>query len=266
MSDGSRLPLDLTTEAAVGKAAMRNLLILFMLLFLLPLATHASWWWWRGWPQSWSSADWSSASLLPKAEAEPDAVVHVMAARVGRWRGIFAHHSWVVVKPAGAPRYTRYDVVGWGTPVRTDHRDADARWFGNDPEVLLTLRGAPAEAAIERVRRAVASYPYTRSGTYAPWPGPNSNTFVAYLAAAVPELAPALLPTALGKDFRTDGAFAGLTPSRLGLQLSLKGLLGVTVGWVEGIELNVLGLVAGVDLRRPALKLPGWGRIGLPPG
>jgi hypothetical protein len=26
----------------------------------------------------------------------------------------------------------------------------------------------------------------------------------------------------------------------------------------------VLGLVAGFDLRRPALKLPGWGRIGAP--
>jgi hypothetical protein len=29
------------------------------------------------------------------------------------------------------------------------------------------------------------------------------------------------------------------------------------------VELNFLGLVAGVDVRRPAIKLPGWGRIGL---
>ena len=34
------------------------------------------------------------------------------------------------------------------------------------------------------------------------------------------------------------------------------------MGWVEGIEVNVLGLVTGIDIRRPALKLPGFGRIG----
>ena len=44
---------------------------------------------------------------------------------------------------------------------------------------------------------------------------------------------------------------------------ALYGLAGVTVGWVEGIEINLLGLVAGVDLRSPALKLPGWGRVGV---
>jgi hypothetical protein len=29
----------------------------------------------------------------------------------------------------------------------------------------------------------------------------------------------------------------------------------------EGVELNLFGLVTGVDFRRPALKLPGIGRI-----
>ena len=37
---------------------------------------------------------------------------------------------------------------------------------------------------------------------------------------------------------------------------------GVTLGWTEGIEVNILGAVAGLDIRRPALKLPGFGRIG----
>ena len=36
------------------------------------------------------------------------------------------------------------------------------------------------------------------------------------------------------------------------------------VGWVEGIELNFFGAVLGIDVRRPALKLPGIGRLGLP--
>ena len=35
------------------------------------------------------------------------------------------------------------------------------------------------------------------------------------------------------------------------------------IGWVEGIEFNLLGLVAGLDLRHPGVKLPGFGRIGV---
>ena len=49
------------------------------------------------------------------------------------------------------------------------------------------------------------------------------------------------------------------------MQVSLGGYAGLSVGWVEGIEVNFLGLIAGIDLRRPALKLPGWGRIGFEP-
>jgi hypothetical protein len=73
----------------------------------------------------------------------------------------------------------------------------------------------------------------------------------------------ALPPTALGKDFRSEGFFAGFTPTRTGVQVAWHGLLGASIGWIEGVELNVLGLVAGVDLRRPALKLPGFGRLGM---
>ena len=71
-----------------------------------------------------------------------------------------------------------------------------------------------------------------------------------------------LPPTAIGKDWRDQTFFVGRTPSGTGLQLSVEGLLGLSVGWVEGIEINVLGLVTGIDIRRPALKLPGFGRIG----
>jgi len=71
-------------------------------------------------------------------------------------------------------------------------------------------------------------------------------------------LVAALLPQLLhGLVF---GAALGLLA--LGLTV-IFGLLGVKVGWVEGIEFNVLGLVAGLDLRHPALKLPGFGRIGI---
>jgi hypothetical protein len=35
-------------------------------------------------------------------------------------------------------------------------------------------------------------------------------------------------------------------------------------GWLEGIELNFFGGVFGLDIRRPAQKLPGLGRLGVP--
>ncbi|WP_036270526.1 DUF3750 domain-containing protein [Methylobacterium sp. WSM2598] len=245
-------------------AALRLVTLAVLLLFLAPLAAHALWWWSRDdLAPDWATADWSSARLLPPAAAVPGAVVRVYAARVGRWRGIFAHHSWLVVKEAGAARYTRYDVVGWGRPVRTDAYPADGRWFGNPPQVVLALDGEAAARAVPKLREAVAAYPYQDFGSYRAWPGPNSNTFVAHLLRAVPEVRAALPPTALGKDFSE--ALVALTPSRTGLQLSWRGYAGLTLGWVEGVEVNLLGAVAGLDLRRPALKLPGWGRIGMEP-
>jgi len=239
------------------------MLTTLLIVVLLSLLSHAAWWQTRQHPRSWADADWSSSGVLAPAPQVREAVVHVLAGRTGRWKGIFAHHTWIVVKPAGAMRYTRYDVVGWGTPVRRDAYAADGRWYGSTPDIVLTLRGAEAEAAIPRIGEAVAAYPYSTAGSYVIWPGPNSNTFVAAIARKVPELAPALLPTALGKDFAGWPLYLGMTPSATGAQVSAGGLLGISVGWVEGLELNILGVVIGIDLRRPALKLPGWGRLGM---
>lgn len=243
---------------------IRHAVLLFSLVFLLPLATHAAWWTSHDHPASFAEADWSSAGVLAPARAEAEAVVHVLAGRTGRWKGIFAHHSWLVVKPKGATRYSRYEVVGWGNPVRTDAYAPDGRWYGDTPVILATLRGEAAQRAIPRIREAVAAYPHAAKGSYTIWPGPNSNTFVATVVRTVPELASGLLPTALGKDY-AGTVYAGSTVSGTGVQLSLQGAVGLSVGWVEGVEVNLFGLVAGLDVRRPALKLPGWGRIGLSP-
>ena len=56
---------------------------------------------------------------------------------------------------------------------------------------------------------------------------------------------------------------AARTDSGTGLELNLNGLAALKVGWVEGIEVDLFGLVAGLDLRHPGLKLPGYGHIGL---
>ncbi len=242
---------------------VRYSLLTFLAAFLTPLALHAAWWLSTDAALAWSEADWSSARLLPAARAKPGALVHVYAARTGRWKGIFAHHSWIVVKDKGAGSYTRYDKVAWGRPVKINNWAPDARWYGHRPILVGAVEGPAAEALIPKIRAAVARYPYNHSGDYSVWPGPNSNSFVAYVLSAIPEAGIALPPTAVGKDWRVDSHIFGLTPSGTGIQLSLGGLLGCTIGWVEGIEVNVLGAVLGLDLRRPAIKLPGLGRFGV---
>ncbi len=241
-----------------------RLVLVLLLIFIVPLAARVVWWTLRDdLAPSWGAADWSSAGLLPRPEARPEALVHVYAARVGRWRGIVAHHAWIVVKEAGAARYTRFDKVGWGSPVRMNGWPADGRWFGNPPQLVAGLAGEAAARAIPRIRAAVAAYPHRDFGDYRAWPGPNSNTFIAHVLRAVPELETGLPPTALGKDWRPLDGWLALTPSGTGISVSLGGYAGLTVGWVEGVEVILLGAVAGLDLRRPALKIPFWGRYGV---
>jgi hypothetical protein len=244
---------------------LRRMLAAIAVLFLLPLAAHAIVHSAREHPSNWRTANWTSVGMLPQASADREARLLVFAGRTGRWKGIFSVHSWVVFKPAGAATWSRYDVVGWGRPVRQNGWDPDGRWYGDVPRVLVDVKGATAETLIPRVQAAIADYSYRNDGDYRMWPGPNSNTFIATVLRSVPELATTLPPNAVGKDFR-DGLYAGLTDSRTGIELSVYGLVGIKLGWVEGIELNFLGLVAGIDVRHPAVKLPGFGRLGIDDG
>jgi hypothetical protein len=245
---------------------LRRTLIILLLLVLVPIGWSAARHFLvdpdRG---SWQTADRSSAGLLPPAAKNQDALIRVYAARTVRWRGIFAVHSWIVVKERGAATYSRYDYTAWGEPIRSNGFVADGRWFGAVPETIVAVDGEDAERLIPKIRQVVENYRFRTYGDYSAWPGPNSNTFVRATLDAVPELNAVLPPTAIGKDYPYDGWF-GATASRTGLFVSLAGYLGVTVGWVEGFELNLLGAVIGFDIRRPALKLPGIGRLGLMAG
>lgn len=238
-------------------------MIVLLLLLLAPIGASAVKYWIGDRSVNWQRADRSSAGLLPEPAAHPEALVRVFAARTVRWKGIFAVHSWIVLKEKNAARYTRYDYTAWGEPIRVNGFVADGRWFGDMPEVVAAADGDAAAAMIPKITAAIESYKLRNYGDYRAWPGPNSNTFVAAALASVPELSTALPPTAVGKDYPYDGAWVGPTPSGTGVRVTLAGYLGLTFGWVEGLEINVLGAVLGVDLRRPAIKLPGLGRIGM---
>jgi hypothetical protein len=239
------------------------LLFAMIALFVLPLVASTVLHFARDRIIDWRNADRSSIGLLPPALPHSQAVVRIFSARTVRWRGIVATHSWIVVKEAGAANYSRFDYTAWGEPIWIDRFIPDGRWFGRVPEVVFAADGAQAGRMIPLIREAVRDYAYPNVGDYRAWPGPNSNTFVAAIIAAVPGMRAALPPTAVGKDFPFDRRWVGWTPSRTGIRINLGGYLGLSIGWVEGIELNVLSAVAGIDLRRPALKLPAVGRLGV---
>lgn len=209
----------------------------------------------------WYEAGREPAGLAPDPAEHFPALVQVYAARAFSWRGIFGVHTWIAVKDRGADHYRMLQVTRWRGGVSLSTTSVpDRAWFGNEPVVVTELRADKAEAAITAIEEAAQHYP--ESNKYRIWPGPNSNTFVAWMLRRVPDLDAELPPTAIGKDYIGAGWYAR-APSNTGYQVSLGGLLGVTVALEEGLELNLLGLVFGIDPDDLAIKLPALGRVGL---
>ncbi|WP_048646093.1 DUF3750 domain-containing protein [Nitratireductor soli] len=241
----------------------KRAIAVLIVIFVLPAAASASWWAIQDRPASWREADWSASGVLPDAATNADAAIYILAARTGGMKGALSVHSWIVTKKAGASGYERYDKVGWGLPVRRNAYPADARWYSNTPFVVALVRGGEAERLIPKVEAAIAVYPFSNRGDYGLWPGPNSNSFTAHVLRSVPELDAELPPTAVGRDYRPGIIAFDHSPDWSDIHVSLGGLAGFAAGLHTGIELQFLGLVAGIDLLRPALKIPGFGRLEL---
>ncbi len=237
------------------------ILVLVLLPFLVPqLISYASEYGVE--TKHWADARYDRTYQSPDPRAYRDAVVQVLGARTWGWRGSFAVHTWISVKPKNARHYMRYEVIGWRSPHLTIRRGVpDNYWAGNRPYILKDIRGASAEEIIGKLDGVVSSYPYKND--YTVWPGPNSNTFIAYIGRRIPELGLDLPPTAIGKDYFVDGTIVGTPVSGKGLQVSLNGYGGFAVSSEEGLEFHLLGLTTGFDIKDMALKLPGFGRISL---
>lgn len=235
-------------------------IILLSLIASLAQAMHQ-----RG---SHSQDGWWSARRDPSGMA-PDprrhareAIVQIYAAPTWGWKGVVAVHPWIIFKRAGETAYRRYEVISWGggEKVRLNRNSPDGYWYGAKPRLLVEHRGAAAEAMIPQIEAAIASYPWPN--TYHAWPGPNSNTFIAHIGREVPALKLDMPANALGKDYRALSNPVGLPPSGRGLQISVLGVAGVTLGSEEGFELNVLGLNVGLDISPLRLRLPFIGGLG----
>ncbi|MDR3300818.1 MAG: DUF3750 domain-containing protein [Candidatus Accumulibacter sp.] len=212
----------------------------------------------------WHATARNSSGIAPDPAQIADlAIVQVYAAPTYGWRGLVAQHPWIIFKRAGEKTFTRYDVIGWsaGQYVRRDYALPDGLWYGKRPRLLVDHRGDGVETMITRVEAAIESYPFADS--YHAYPGPNSNTFLAHIGREVPELKLDLPANAIGKDYRPISNPVGLSPTGSGVQISILGLLGVSVGLQEGLEINVLGINLGLDLNSPGFRLPFIGRIGI---
>ncbi len=91
-----------------------------------------------------------------------------------------------------------------GLPALKSYRTStpDRFWYGAKPEKILSLTGDKAASLIPDIEQAVDAYPW--ADEYQVFPGPNSNTFPAWVARQVPELGLEMPFRAIGSGYADD--------------------------------------------------------------
>lgn len=154
--------------------------------------------------RAWHEASRESAHIAPDPASAREAVLQVYGAPAWSWRGWFAIHTWIAAKPSGADHYRVYEVIGWrlhrtGSVVRIAKDLPDRYWYGKRPKLLSDHRGEGVDELIKQVDAAARSYPWARE--YTLFPGPNSNTFTAWIGRKVPQLQLELPFSAIGSGY-----------------------------------------------------------------
>lgn len=154
--------------------------------------------------KDWRTASRESAGIAPVPSVTKEAVLQIYGASTWGWRGWFAIHTWIATKPTNADAYTVYEVIGWrqrrGLPVVRIEKDLpDRYWYGERPRLIKDVRGKNTDKLITAVDKAAREYPWP--DTYKAFPGPNSNTFTAWIAHQVPELDLDLPFSAIGSGY-----------------------------------------------------------------
>jgi hypothetical protein len=159
----------------------------------------------------------------------------------GRW------HRWEVYQSAGASGYINEDLWPLEALMGGGAGWIDREWHdGEAQRILAALAEAPK------------TYPYR--DMYRAWPGPNCNTYAAWVLREA-GVAADLDPRAVGKDY-LGVVGADWTTTRTGIQIETP-LVGLKLGVKDGIEVHFLCATFGLDAWPPAFKTP-CGRIGFP--
>jgi uncharacterized protein YceK len=173
------------------------IIVLSAVLLLFGCSSHTDW----------HQASRASAGIAPDPSKTDEAVIQIYGADTWGWRGWFAIHTWIAVKREGEQQYTVYDVVGWrarfgGDVLRIQQDIPDRHWYGQKPELLGSHQGEGVEALIDAVDMAARAYPWRT--TYKAFPGPNSNTFTAWVAQQVPTLKVDFPFSAIGSGYASN--------------------------------------------------------------
>jgi hypothetical protein len=245
---GTMTPIGLCSRLLVnGLWRLRWLLLAWLGLALAGEAYS----WWR--PTAWT------ATAMPD---EP--VVQLRCSTVPDPLRLLVVHYWFAVFDPETERWHRWEVwqqanaggTSWGH-VHKDLMNADANTGGGPMQVRAEWHGPEARALAQAVAR---SPEYPDRGRYLAWPGPNSNTYVAWVLRRA-GVAADLEPRGIGKDYL---GLAGIAISTTGTGVQAESsLLGLKVGLRDGMELHFLYFTFGLDAWRPAVKTP-FGRLGMP--
>ena len=130
---------------------------IFVIIFLFGLVSGCS-------NTTWREASREPAGIAADPTIQKNAVIEVYAADAFSWRGWFAVHTWIAVKPEDAAEYIVYEVVGWGvkrglTALRV-YKTAkpDRYWYGAKQIQVLSIQGVKASEVITKISDAVAGY------------------------------------------------------------------------------------------------------------
>ena len=119
------------------------------------------------------------------AEQQSGCVVQLRYASLPRGLGLVADHYWFVVTEEGSGACHRWEV--WQTPatggvsighVHCDRKEPAAH-VGGGPTRIAAVWHGPEARALRAVLERPAEYPHCHRYHY--WPGPNSNTFAAWV-------------------------------------------------------------------------------------
>jgi hypothetical protein len=190
--------MEFLREGDLVKSFKKNLKLLAVFVLMGVLLSNCS----SG--KDWRTASRESAGIAPDPSVTKEAIIHVYGAKAWSWRGWFAIHTWIAAKRTDEATYTVYDVVGWrghhGEPVLKIAQDLpDRLWFGEKPQLLKEHKGSDVDKMIDEINKAAHAYPWKT--TYSAFPGPNSNTFTAWIAKQVPELELNLPFAAIGSGY-----------------------------------------------------------------